>query len=117
MSTKHKKRRLRRLLVASMFAAVLTAWAVPAAGAHPTGVYPVAVPPVVTAQHPTVSHAFLNHATGRDVQAVVHNVSQSTGSGFGWADAGIGAAVVLMTVVLLGGAIQLARTRRTIATP
>src|SRR6266571_4998917 len=104
MSTKHKKRRLRRLIVAGMFAAALTAWAVPAAGAHPTGVYHGAVATVVTPAHPTVNHALLNHTSSGDMPGfllahqngsiqpfqpteplqAVGSVNRSTGTGFAW---------------------------------
>ena len=128
MSTKHKKRRLRRFIIAGVFAAALTAWAVPAAGAHTAGVSYAAVAPAVTGDHPTVSHAFLNHAGrgdlggfltdrhNRSAQAVVRSATDSTGNGFAWADAGIGAGAVAIALGLLGGALQVTRTRRTIAT-
>lgn len=119
MSTQTRKRRLRRRLIAAgVLATALTALTVPVADAHPTGVYHVSVP--ASASHARPFHPnprdrpgfYQVHANG-PITPIVQGGNGSTGTGFAWGDAGIGAACAAVAAGLLG-AIRATRARRTI---
>ncbi len=117
MSTQHKKRRLRRRLIAAgVLVTALMAVSVPVADAHPTGVYQVNVPA-------TSSHAPAFHPNPRDrpgfyqahadvpVVPIVRGTTGTADTGFAWADAGIGAGLAAVAAGLIG-AILATRARR-----
>lgn len=119
MSTQTRKRRLRRRLIAAgVLATALTALTVPVADAHPTGVYHVTVP--ASGHHARPFHTnprdrpgfYQVHATG-PITPIVQGGNGSTGTGFAWGDAGIGAALAAVAAGLLG-AVRATRARRTI---
>jgi hypothetical protein len=122
MSTRAKKRRLRRRLVAAgLLATALTAWTVPVAEAHPTGVYHVAVPAAGNHVRPFHTNprnrpSFYQQYPNGQVTPIVQTVTKSTDTGFAWGDAGIGAAFAAVAAGLLGAAIQATRTRRSLVT-
>ena len=119
MSTQTRKRRLRRRLIAAgVLATALTALTVPVADAHPTGVYHVSVP--ASGSHARPFHTnprdrpgfYQVHANGA-VTPIVQGGNSSTGTGFAWGDAGIGAAIAAVAAGLFG-AVRATRARRTI---
>lgn len=98
MATTRLLRRLRRrLIIAGVLLSACAASAAPAAQAYPSGLTPA---------HAAVAH------TSAAVRPVVQRVTVTNPSGFSWSDAGIGAALATITLVVLGGAVQTTRTRR-----
>ena len=101
-ATARQLRRLRRrLILAGVLVAAFGALVAPAAQAYPAGLNP--------SQGRTTS-------TNEGTRTIVHRVTVSNSSGFSWSDAGVGAAVATITVVLLTGAIPTTRTRRHLPT-